>query len=79
MAEVGFDHLVAEFERAMIRECVCAGLDKARANAKRLGRPQVAVAVAHAICAARAAGESQLPIVDDFGVRTMRRALSVGA
>jgi hypothetical protein len=29
----------AEFERAMIRERVCAGLDKARAKGKRLGRP----------------------------------------
>jgi DNA invertase Pin-like site-specific DNA recombinase len=30
----------AEFERAMIRERLCAGLDKARARGKRLGRPR---------------------------------------
>ncbi len=30
----------AEFERAMIQERVCAGLAKARANGKRLGRPR---------------------------------------
>jgi hypothetical protein len=47
----------AEFERAMIRERVCAGLDKARAKGKRLGRPHVAPAVENAIRAARAAGK----------------------
>jgi DNA invertase Pin-like site-specific DNA recombinase len=50
----------AEFERAMIRERVCAGLDKARAKGKRLGRPQVARAVEDAIRAARAAGRGSL-------------------
>ena len=29
----------AEFERALIRERVKAGLDRARAQGKRLGRP----------------------------------------
>jgi DNA invertase Pin-like site-specific DNA recombinase len=33
--------LFAEFERSMIRERVNAGLAKARANGKQLGRPSV--------------------------------------
>jgi len=71
----------AEFERAMIRERVCAGLDKARAKGKRLGRPQVASAVEDAIRAARAAGKGQLAIARDLGVgvSTVRRVLGVGA
>jgi DNA invertase Pin-like site-specific DNA recombinase len=70
----------AEFERAMIRERVCAGLDKARAKGKRLGRPQVAPAVEEAIRAARAAGKGQLAIARELGVgvSTVRRVLGVG-
>jgi DNA invertase Pin-like site-specific DNA recombinase len=70
----------AEFERAMIRERVCAGLDKARARGKRLGRPQVGAAVEDAICAARAAGKGQLAIARELGVgvSTVRRVLGVG-
>jgi DNA invertase Pin-like site-specific DNA recombinase len=71
----------AEFERAMIRERVCAGLDKARAKGKRLGRPQVAPAIEDAIRAARAAGKGQLAIARDLGVgvSTVRRVLGFGA
>ena len=71
----------AEFERAMIRERVHAGLDRARAKGKRLGRPQVAPAVEEAIRAARAAGKGQLAIARDLGVgvSTVRRVLGVGA
>ena len=43
----------AEFERAIIRERVCAGLEKARAKGKRLGRPKVSPSVERAICARR--------------------------
>jgi DNA invertase Pin-like site-specific DNA recombinase len=70
----------AEFERAMIRERVCAGLDKARAKGKRLGRPQVAPVVEDAIRAARKAGKGQLAIARDLrvGVSTVRRVLSAG-
>ena len=65
----------------MIRERVCAGLDKARAKGKRLGRPQVGVAVEDAIRTARAAGKGQLAIARDLGVgvSTVRRVLGVGA
>ena len=54
----------AEFEREMIRERVCAGLEKARANGKRLGRPTVPASVEHSIRAARqpARGSWQLPV-----------------
>jgi DNA invertase Pin-like site-specific DNA recombinase len=71
----------AEFERAMIRERVCAGLDKARARGKRLGRPQVAPAVEDAIRAAREAGKGQLAIARNLrvGVSTVRRVLGAGA
>jgi DNA invertase Pin-like site-specific DNA recombinase len=70
----------AEFERAMIRERVCAGLDKARAKGKRLGRPQVAEAVEDAIRAARASGKGQLAIARHLGVgvSTVRRVLGIG-
>jgi DNA invertase Pin-like site-specific DNA recombinase len=71
----------AEFERAMIRERVCAGLDKARARGKRLGRPQVGAAIEDAIRAARDAGKGQLAIARDLGVgvSTVRRVLGAGA
>jgi DNA invertase Pin-like site-specific DNA recombinase len=71
----------AEFERAMIRERVCAGLDKARAKGTRLGRPQVGVAVEDAIRTARAAGKGQLAIARELGVgvSTVRRVLGAGA
>jgi len=36
---------IAEFERARIRERVLAGLQRARTEGKRLGRPRVAVPV----------------------------------
>ena len=54
----------AEFERAMIRERVCAGLDKARAKGKRLGRPTVPPSVERSIRAARqpAKGSWRLPV-----------------
>jgi len=67
----------AEFERAMIRERVCAGLDKARAKGKRLGRPTVTPSVECTILAARAAGKGQLAIARDLGVgvSTVRRVL----
>jgi DNA invertase Pin-like site-specific DNA recombinase len=70
----------AEFERAMIRERVCAGLEKARAKGRRLGRPQVPPAVEGAIRAARAAGKGQLAIARNLGVgvSTVRRVLGAG-
>ena len=71
----------AEFERAMIRERVCAGLGKARAKGKRLGRPRVAPDVEDAIRAARTAGKGQLATARDLGigVNTVRRVLGAEA
>jgi DNA invertase Pin-like site-specific DNA recombinase len=71
----------AEFEREMIRERVCAGLDKARAKGKRLGRPTVPQSVEQSIRAARAIGKGQLAIARDLGVgvSTVRRVLGTGA
>jgi DNA invertase Pin-like site-specific DNA recombinase len=67
----------AEFEREMIRERVCAGLEKARANGKRLGRPMVPASVEHFIRAARQTGKGQLAIARELGVgvSTVRRVL----
>jgi hypothetical protein len=67
----------AEFEREMIRERVCAGLDKARAKGKRLGRPKVPLSIEHSIRAARQSGKGQLAIARDLGlgVSTVRRVL----
>jgi DNA invertase Pin-like site-specific DNA recombinase len=47
----------AEFERAIIQERVWAGLAKARAQGKRLGRPKVSASVERSILAARANGK----------------------
>ena len=71
----------AEFERAMIQERVCAGLAKARAKGKRLGRPKVSPAVESAIQAARAAGKGQQAIARELGVGvgTVRRVLGLDA
>jgi DNA invertase Pin-like site-specific DNA recombinase len=71
----------AEFEREMIRERVCAGLEKARAKGKRLGRPKVPPSVESSIRAARSAGKGQLAIARDLrvGVSTVRRVLGTRA
>lgn len=50
----------AEFERAMIRERVHAGLNRARAQGKRLGRPKIAPQTEQAIRAALRAGDAGL-------------------
>ena len=68
----------AEFERAMIRERVCAGLAKARAEGKRLGRPSIPAATEAAIRDAHATGRSKRAIARDLGVSdgTVRRVLA---
>jgi DNA invertase Pin-like site-specific DNA recombinase len=65
----------AEFERVMIRERVCAGLDKARAKGSRLGRPKVPARVEQAIRDRLAAGRGQLATARELkvGVSTVRR------
>ena len=59
----------AEFERAMIRERVMAGLARAKAQGKKLGRPKVAAEVEASIRVALASGK---------GIGATARALGIG-
>ena len=65
----------AEFERAMIRERVCAGLARTRAKGTVLGRPRVPAEVEAAIRGRLAAGRGQLATAKELGVGvgTVRR------
>ena len=60
----------AEFERSMIRERVNAGLARARANGKRLGRPGIGEDVEKSIRLALGRG--------DKGIRKIAREVGVG-
>ena len=60
----------AEFERAMIRDRIHAGLSRARSQGKRLGRPRVPYTTERAIRAARAEGKGILKIAREVGVGT---------
>lgn len=60
----------AEFERSIIRERINAGLVRAKANGKRLGRPRVDPEVEEAIRQALSRG--------DKGIRNIARELGVG-
>lgn len=57
----------AEFERAMIRERVMAGLARARAQGKRLGRPRLPADKEKQIKAALSAGMGILKAAKTFG------------
>jgi DNA invertase Pin-like site-specific DNA recombinase len=66
----------AEFERAMIRERVKSGLERARAQGKTLGRPSIAPDKAEAIRAdlqAKRAGIIKLAKAHGVGVGTVQR------
>jgi DNA invertase Pin-like site-specific DNA recombinase len=67
----------AEVEREIIRERVHAGLARARARGKRLGRPRVSKDVEGAIREAQRAGKGQIKIARDVGcgVSTVRRVI----
>lgn len=71
----------AEFEREMIRERVNAGLARARAEGKKLGRPPVAARVEESIRRARAEGKGMLRIAHELGVGsgTVQRVLRAAA
>ena len=60
----------AEFERSIIRERVTAGLKRAKANGKKLGRPTVGADVEKKIRLALSRG--------DKGIRKIARELGVG-
>lgn len=68
----------AEFERAVIVERVRAGLDRARAQGKRLGRPAVTAKVEDRIRKLRASGAGKLKIAKALhvGVGTVLRVLA---
>lgn len=68
----------AEFERAMIQERVKAGLQRARASGKTLGRPRVSLGIEQAIREAKAQGTGILRIARQVGcgVGTVQRVLA---
>ena len=71
----------AEFERAMIQERVKAGLNRAKAQGKTLGRPKVTKNVEKAVLTARAEGTGKRKIAKQLGigVSTVTRILSEAA
>eukprot|EP00752_Nemacystus_decipiens_P000237 g237.t1 len=60
----------AEFERAMIQDRIKAGLDRARANGKRLGRPPVDTSKRAEVLQAREQGLSVRRIAERVGLST---------
>jgi DNA invertase Pin-like site-specific DNA recombinase len=68
----------AEFERAMIQERVRAGLKRAKAEGKKLGRPRVSVEIERRIRAARAKEHGIIKIAREVGcgVGTVQRVLA---
>lgn len=69
----------AEFERAMIRERVNAGLARAKAKGTRLGRPPVAAEVEEHIRELRGSGRGILAIARELGIGTSTVQRVVGA
>jgi DNA invertase Pin-like site-specific DNA recombinase len=68
-AMFGMMGVFAEYERAMVRERVNAGLARARAQGTRLGRPRVGAGVERRVRELRAAGK---------GIKAVARELGVG-
>jgi DNA invertase Pin-like site-specific DNA recombinase len=64
----GMMAVFAEFERAMIRDRVNAGLARAKAQGKRLGRPTVGSATEAKIRALRATGMGVVKVAKTVGV-----------
>jgi len=58
----------SEFERSIIRARVQSGVDNARANGKRLGRPPVAFKTSERVKALRSEGLSQVTIARKVGL-----------
>ena len=71
----------AEFERAMIQERVLAGLKRARAAGKRLGRPTVGPVVEAKVWALRRQGKGMIAIAKEVGcgVGTVQRLVAQSA
>lgn len=68
----------AEFERALIRERVNAGMARAKAQGKRLGRPRISIAKENRIRRLRSRGWGKLKIARELecGVSTVTRVLA---
>ena len=73
--------IFAEFERAMIVERVRAGMSRARASGKHLGRPALPEAVRKAIIDASMTGASRRSIARQLSIgdATVRRVLAARA
>ena len=71
----------AEFERSMIQERVKAGLNRAKAQGKTLGRPKVRGKVVKAVLTARADGTGKRKIARQLGigVSTVNRIIAEAA
>jgi DNA invertase Pin-like site-specific DNA recombinase len=69
-AMFGMMGVFAEFERAMIQARVKAGLERARAAGRTLGRKPVGVEVEAAITARLVAGVGMLKIAKELGIGT---------
>ena len=67
----------AEFERAMIKERINAGLSRARAQGKKLGGPRVSLEVESKIREFRSAGRGIRKIAGQLrvGVRRVKRVV----
>jgi DNA invertase Pin-like site-specific DNA recombinase len=67
----------SEFERAMIRERVNAGLTRARARGQKLGRPRVSLEVEKKILEFRSTGKGMRKISRELGVgvSTVKRVI----
>ena len=70
----------SEFERAMIQDRVRAGLERAKAQGKVLGRPRVPKSVEKAVRRERAKGKGIRRIASDLGigVGTVHRVVKEG-
>ena len=70
----------AEFERSMIKERINAGLARARAQGKTLGRPRVSVEVEKKVLSLRNEGSNPTGIIKiaknlKLGVGTVKRII----
>jgi DNA invertase Pin-like site-specific DNA recombinase len=73
--------VLSEFERSMIQERVRAGLARARASGKQLGRPKVSPEIEEHIRELRAAGKGIISIARTLGVGggTVQRVVAISA
>ena len=67
-AMFGMCGIFAEFERSIIPQRVKAGLERARANGVRLGRPAISQGMKDEILAMRATGMSMNKIAGEIGI-----------